>query len=72
MGNFFQISSSSISSLLGYIGVVFNNYEPIFLLVIALAIGLFVFGEIVNGVLFRRKKIAFSDDDDEGFDDEDL
>jgi len=48
MGNFFQISSSSISSLLGYIGVVFNNYEPILIVVLGLAVGVWIFALLIK------------------------
>lgn len=46
--SFFEISSSSVSTLLGYVGTLFDNLLPIFLLVIGLAVGLWVFSLLVD------------------------
>jgi hypothetical protein len=46
--SFFQISTSSVSSLLGYIGILFDNVLPLFLLVVGLAVGLWVLSSLLG------------------------
>lgn len=46
--SFFEISSSSISSLLGYIGILFDNVLPLFLVVVGLVVGLWVLSSLLG------------------------
>lgn len=69
--SFFEISSSSVSTLLGYVGTLFDNFLPIFLLVIGLAVGFWVFSSLVD-TFTANTSWASSPRDDEDFDDEDL
>jgi hypothetical protein len=67
--SFFQISSSTIDTLLGYIGTLFQDVMPLFLIVISLAIGLFIVSSLVGLV---RPKMRQANPDVEDFDDEDF
>lgn len=67
--SFFEISSSSVSTLLGYVGTLFDNVLPLFLLVVGLVIGLWVLSSLVGVISPKMKQANF---DDEDFDDEDF
>lgn len=46
--SFFEISTSSVSTLLAYVGTLFNNVLPLFLLVVGLAVGLWVLSSLLG------------------------
>jgi divalent metal cation (Fe/Co/Zn/Cd) transporter len=44
--SFFEISSSSVSTLLAYVGTLFDNFLPLFLIIVGLAVGLWVLSSL--------------------------
>jgi hypothetical protein len=54
--NFFQISTSSVSQIFSYITTLFSNLEPLILILLALFIGVWIFGHLTSLALGRARK----------------
>jgi hypothetical protein len=56
MGNFFQISSSSVNFLLASISTLIGNTMPIILPVLGIIIGIWIFGRVTSVGLTKARK----------------
>lgn len=53
LGTFFTISSDNVSTTIGYVGNIISDTQPMWLLIIGVALGLIVFEVIVNTIRGR-------------------
>jgi hypothetical protein len=59
MGDFFQISTSSVSQFLNYTTTLFSNVLPIILPLLALIIGFWIFEVIIHKITPRAKEAGW-------------
>jgi len=63
-GTFFTISGDMVSSILGVIGNVFDDFKPLFLIIVGLSLGFFIIKIILVIVRGGKNKIEFDEDFD--------
>jgi len=54
LGTFFTISSDNVSTTIGYVGNIISDTQPMWLLIVGVALGLIVFEVIVNAIRGRH------------------